>query len=384
MEHEDGGLDYIAHSKKRTNLNNVVTVKKGYSVSKIIVRLKWSYRRRKIKYYLDRLREDFLLGGEDWANLLKNTGFHLCLQMHPTILFPNQVLMRKTHSRRAKNYLLGLKRLIEQGPFQNAKDRAVLCDIGVNQYFVQDISRMLSDCGMQYVPYKLPIKDLSRETIVVYTALTGDYDSVHELLYKQPGVDYLLFTNNKNLVSSTWEVRYVDSTLEDGILSREIKMLPNKYLDKRYTTSVYVDANAYIYGDIGNLVSALSGKTTFAVTRHSDTHNVKDEIEVCIRSKGINRAQAETQYERYCADGFKDNMGLAECGILVRRSNDKELTALMELWFEEFCKGIHRDQVCLLPCIQKRKFENYLFLEGSIWHNQYCIIFGGHRKGKKN
>ena len=302
--------------------------------------------------------------------------------MHPAILFTEQEgHFRNRRCVNAKAKLIGLKKLVKQGSFQDAKDRKILYDIGINQYFVQDISRMLADCGRHYIPYNIPQKDLSEEKIVVYTVLTGDYDMVHEILFKQPGVDYLLFTNNKNVTSSTWRVRLVDSSLDDVILSREIKMLPDKYLDKQYTASIYVDANAFIYGDIANLVSTLNSSTTFAVSRHVNTNSVKEEIEVCIRTKGINRTKAEEQYARYCAEGFRDDFGLAECNILIRRCNDIELQALMELWFDEFCNGIHRDQISLLPCIIKKKFIRYIFLEGSSWHNQYCIIFGGHRKG---
>ncbi|MBR3411525.1 MAG: DUF616 domain-containing protein [Bacteroidales bacterium] len=346
-------------------------------------RLKKIYRRQRIRCCLESLRNDFLLGGADWANLLNEYGYHRCLQLHPAILFSKrEANKRKRSHHNASARLNALKSLIEQGSFQDAKDRAVLRDIGIHQYFVQDISRMLSDCGIPFVPYSVPKRNLCDEKVAVYTALTGEYDSVHEILYKQPGVDYILYTNNKNLTSSTWDVRYVDSSLDDVLLSREIKMLPDKYLDKQYTASVYVDANAFIYGDIANLVSMLNEKTTFAVTRHSNTDSVKNEIEVCIKTKGINRIQAETQYERYCAEGFKDDMGLAECNILIRRSNDEELGALMELWFQEFCKGIRRDQISLPPCIQKRNFEKYMFLEGSTWHNQFCVILGGHRKSK--
>ena len=350
----------------------------------IIKRFKKICRRQRMRYYIESLRNDFLSGGDDWSNMLKECGYHQCLQMHSGILFAKKEASRRKRSLHSKNTeLIALKRLIEQGSFQDAKDRTVLCDIGIHQYFVQDISRMLLDCGMPYVPYNIPKKNLSDEKIAVYTALTGEYDSVHEILYKQPEVDYILYTNNKNLSSSTWDIRFVDSTLDNALLSRKIKMFPDKYLDKQYTASVYVDSNAFIYGDIANLVSVLNEKTTFAVTRHANTDSVKNEIEVCIKTKGINRIQAEAQYERYCAEGFKDDMGLAECGILVRRSNDVELRTLMELWYEEFDKGIRRDQISLLPCIQKRNFEKYTLLEGSLWHNQFCIIFGGHRKGNR-
>ena len=60
--------------------------------------------------------------------------------------------------------------------------------------------------------------------ICVYTCITGDYDNVHEVKKKETGVDYLLFTNNKSVVSNSWQVVYIeDPNLDNQRLSRKIK-----------------------------------------------------------------------------------------------------------------------------------------------------------------
>lgn len=339
--------------------------------------------RLKIKQCLKKLHFFFSAEKEGSAELLRECGYHISLQLHPSILFSYKVdRKREVSFNKTRKQLVCLRELIIKAPFYDAKYKKMLRAQGVAPYFLHDMSRMLARCGSPYVPYDIPERDISNEKTVVYTALTGNCDRVHEILYKQPGVDYILFTNNSKLKSKTWEVRYVESILDDVLLSREIKMLPDKFFGGQYTSSVYVDANAYIYGDITNLVGVLNDKITFAVTRHSSTDSVKKELDDCVRTKGVDSRKAQAQYEKYCGEGFKDDVGLAECGILVRRSNDAELRVLMEMWFEEFCNGVHRDQISLLPCIQRLKFDKYRIIEGSVWHNQFCIILGDHRRKK--
>ena len=379
MEFEDGRLDKTTNRLK----SRIVLLKKqmGRSIHKAIIHLKKDYRRCLIKLCLVSLQFSFAIEDGRLKQLLKECGFHLCLQMHPSILFFSSKGTKCNQTcKKMRERLLLLRRLIEQGTFFDNKDRKMLRDVGVNSYFVNDISRMLANSGKPFVPYCLPQRDLLDEKIVVYSVLTGNYDKVHEILYKQQGVEYVLFTNNRTLTSTTWDVRYLDNVSDDLLLSRKVKMLPHKFLDKAYSASVYIDANAYIFGEISTLVSFLDEGTVFAVTRHSNTDSVKEELDVCVRTKGVNPKDAEKQYERYRKEGFKDDMGLAECGILVRRNNDLGLQALMELWFKEFCEGIRRDQISLLPCIKKMSFKRFKLLQGSVWHNQFCIIHGEHDK----
>lgn len=348
-------------------------------IIQIPLRIKKQYLRHKIGAYLRNLKGDFIRGDADFAKQLAETGYHISLQQHPSILFPQgQTHNNDQNPSHNRNTLLKLRELIKANSFNDKKDRLVFWKLGMPGYYVYDIRRMLADSGRPYHPYTITPADLSKEHIAVYTALTGKHDYLHEILYRQPGIDYILFTNNRNIKSSTWQVHYVDSPLSDLLLSRAIKMLPHQYLDHKYTATVYVDANAYLYGDISQLISALADGTTLALTRHTTAHTVADELEECIQTKGIDRQAAQQQYARYRTQGFNDDMGLAECGIIARRNGDPNLDRLMAMWYEEFCNGIHRDQISLLPCIHKSQFKNYKILDGSVWHNQYCSIFGEH------
>ena len=223
-------------------------------------------------------------------------------------------------------------------------------------------------------PYCIPNAPKPMGKIVVYTVLTGSYDNVNEVLYKEDGVDYLLFTNNPTLTSTTWKIIMIKSSLDSLLLSREIKMLPHKFLRDEYDFSIYIDANAVIYGEITELTRYLWGNKSLAVSQHSERKSIKEEIEACVTLKGIDRAEAEKQYEKYLRNGFKDDKPLLECGILVRRHKDEKLQELMKAWFEEFNNGVKRDQLSLLPCIDKLSFMDYVVMDGSVWHNQFNRI----------
>lgn len=320
-------------------------------------------------------RGSFLKEDSQLKSYLAKNGFHVSLCTHPSILFkqrkhcisilPNPVIRLVCFFLRHNYGVLTAERWHPFTAF-----------IGISDYFINHLEFIVYNDN-DYKKYDVPNRKISGK-IVVYTALTGEYDDVHELLYKEPNVDYLLFTNNPNIRSKTWEVHYVDSTLDNLLLSREIKMLPHKYV-KDYDYSVYVDANAFIYGDIAQLTSLLSDTNTFAVTKHRINKSIKEEIESCVKSKGIFREAANEQYNSYLQRGFKDNLGLAECGILVRIHNDPKLISLMERWWQEFQNGVKRDQLSLMACIYLEQFKAYSLIDGCVFHNQYCII-GGHNK----
>lgn len=321
----------------------------------------------------------FLMEDARLKRCLEKRGFHISLCTHPSILFK--------HQRISISILpIWLLDLICSYLYQNyalltaQKWHSLLSMIGISDYYVKHMDFVVfQDDG--YKEYNVPNKELVGR-MVVYTALTGKYDNVHELIYKEHGVDYLLFTNNRQITSKTWQVRYVNSDLDNVLLSREIKMLPHKYVPD-YDYSVYIDANAYIYGNIAQLTTLLSPAKSFVVTMHRVNTSIKEEIESCVKCKGISREEVNNQYEKYLKCGFKDNLGLAECGILVRIHNDPKLISLMERWWQEFQNGVKRDQLSLMACIYLEDFATYSIIEGTIYHNQFCII-GGHNNDNEN
>ena len=72
------------------------------------------------------------------------------------------------------------------------------------------------------------------EKICVYTCITGNYDQVVEFPdLKEDNIAYYLFTNNKSIKSSFWNVVYInDAELDNIRLARKIKILGHSVLNK--------------------------------------------------------------------------------------------------------------------------------------------------------
>lgn len=329
-------------------------------------------------FFLKRVIQDlkplFLREDDSLIVALCRRGFHFALCTHPSIVFGyrDENAKGKTSGLRAK--VRFLKKCIRIGLLKTAEGHRLMEKMGVQPYYGSGVAFWFEESHFPIRPYHIPDTSIPEGKIAVYTVLTGDYDDVHEILYKESRIDYLLFTNNSSIKSKTWKVILVDSELDKVLLSRNIKMLPHKYLDEEYETSIYVDANAVIYGEITNLTRYLHDGKSLAVSRHSVRTTVKDEIEACVKMRGTNRAEAEEQYNTYLREGFKDEMPLLECGILVRRHKDERLQQLMQTWFEEFKNGVKRDQLSLLPCIHRLSYNDYTVMDGNVWHNQFNRI----------
>lgn len=314
------------------------------------------------------LREDVALKDE-----LRWQGFHSALSTHPSILFGE----RKLGGAKVcflKHRVAYLKKCIKIGLLKDEKGHKLMHELGMQPYFVNGVDFWFEESHSPVVPYTIPNNPKPKGRTVVYTALTGNYDDVHEILYKEDDVDYLLFTNNPSMKSKTWQVKLVESDLDNVLLSREIKMLPHKYLGDEYETSIYIDANAVIYGELSELTRCLGKGKAFAVSRHSIRKSVKEEIDACVKLRGMNQVAAEKQYESYLQEGFKDDQPLLECGILVRAHHDTKLQELMQSWYDEFMSGVRRDQLSLQPCISRLKYKDYVVMDGSVWHNQFNKI----------
>ena len=70
---------------------------------------------------------------------------------------------------------------------------------------------------------------------IIYTVITGNYDSIKQPLVVEEGVEYVLFTNNPNIHNAgVWKVVQIPSEQWQGrterenniLLSRKVKMLP--------------------------------------------------------------------------------------------------------------------------------------------------------------
>lgn len=239
--------------------------------------------------------------------------------------------------------------------------------------------------------------------IAIYTVITGDYDTVKQPQVVMPGAEYFLFTNNIGIINScvssaegswkfskmckycgkigVWNVILLDTEteFENILLSRKVKMLPHLYLDPKYDMSIYLDADMLITGDLTELTNVLTVDTTMAAFRHSSCQSVREEIDDLIRRGVVDKDMAENQWLRYVEWGFKDNLGITENGILIRRHNDPQVIRLMQLWWQEFQNGCLRDQISLMPCLYRLGFEKFIMIDANI-HNNKWVRICSHKK----
>ena len=325
-----------------------------------------------LTHVLLRLKPLFQYESIELKHCLKNNLFHPVLCYHPSILFGNRISNENNHIKFLNFKVKIISKCVHVKLLTKQSGRKLLQKLGISLHFSNGVEFWFEESHSPVVSYVIPhyVKPCKRK-VAVYTALTGDYDHVNEILYKEVGVDYFLFTNNPLIRSNTWKVVFVNSELDNQLLSREIKMLPHKYLDNEYDLSIYIDANAVIYGELSQLSCYCDENISLAITKHSVRNTLKEEFDACVSIKGIDRERADLQYERYVRDGFVDKIPLVECGLLIRNHHDIELQKLMEEWYLEYQNGIRRDQLSLLPSISKLHFDRYIVLNGSVWHNQY-------------
>ena len=219
---------------------------------------------------------------------------------------------------------------------------------------------------------------------IIYTIITGNYDTIKQPLVVEEGVEYYLFTNNPEIKDAgVWKVVQIPSEQlqsrtekENNILlSRKVKMLPHKYLPEGAEWSIYIDADMVIKRPLTELLINLHQGTLFAACRHSYCKNVQEEIADLLAKNMVQPEQVKEQWQKYVECGFKDDLGISENGLLIRRHNDRLVQKLMQLWWSEYQQGCLRDQVSLMPCMYKANFVPYFqFIEKNIRANEYLEV----------
>lgn len=186
--------------------------------------------------------------------------------------------------------------------------------------------------------------------ILVYTCVFNGYDLVLPPVRADTSVDYVVITEDATLDVSGWRTHVVDKAAFRTAKSpnRHYKMLAHHLL-KGYAASVYVDGNIRVLGPLSPLVERFlqSGKA-LGVYRHPLRTSVAEEVATCEsvgKLKGSKSAHDEQAI--YYADGFQDDVGLVETGVLLKNHSHSQLDSAMNLWWSLFERFDTRDQISL-------------------------------------
>jgi len=199
--------------------------------------------------------------------------------------------------------------------------------------------------------------DFEKDKLVVYTALTGNYDNLVTPSVINPNFDYICFTDNPELKSDFWTIKLMEeSTLDRVRKARRHKILPHEYL-KEYDYSLWIDANFDIIGDVEEYINRYAKNRKLMVIKHDKRDDIYDEARECIRLEKDDPEIINKQIERYAKENYPKNNGLIASGIIFRNHSDPEVIKVMEDWFNEVENYSRRDQLSFNYVCWKNNFK---------------------------
>jgi hypothetical protein len=185
---------------------------------------------------------------------------------------------------------------------------------------------------------------------LIYTAVFGGYDRVYSPLCPDAGADYVIVTDDPDTRVPGWRTLYADGS---GFPTAKAANLYHRALIHRvltgYDVSLYVDGNVRLIGDTRSLFRAFEASgAALSAHRHHRRSTVAEEVETVIAMSLVaDPSAARREYDDYIADGFPDNLGLMENGVILKNHRHPELDAAMELWWRQFSVYLTRDQLSL-------------------------------------
>ena len=213
---------------------------------------------------------------------------------------------------------------------------------------------------------------------VVYTAITGNYDSL-KLNQEAKDVDYVAFLEDPKVSNiGVWEIRdmneYLPSEYKDfdnNRRSKWFKLHPHKLFGKKYKYSVWIDGSVETKKDLGELVDG----ARWRVFPHFARKSIKEEANACLAC-GRDKPELMLKQVAYYTfnQGYLDNHGLAENTIIIRNHNDRRVKGVNGKWWNEILMWSKRDQLSFdYSCwVMKFKYER---LKGTVYQNDWFKVY---------
>ena len=192
--------------------------------------------------------------------------------------------------------------------------------------------------------------------ICVYTCITGNYDNVNELTFKEKGIDYFLFTNEK---------------LDNIRLARKHKILGNNITSK-YDITIWIDGASYIKKSIKNFIREYCDLNKYDLIgfKHPSRNCIYEEAKACVYYGKEDKEIIKKQMKFLKKEKYPENNGLIESTILIRNTKKNILDKTMNKWYDMVLNFSYRDQLSFNYCTYITKLK-YKLLEISAFDNEY-------------
>lgn len=187
---------------------------------------------------------------------------------------------------------------------------------------------------------------IESQSITVYTALYGDYESlVEQPIAASSSARFVCFTDNRDMKSDTWEVRYLAPPIPgDSVRSaRKVKILGYQQLNAG--TSIWIDNRVILKSRPEELVDAFLADAPVAMPTHDHRASVFEEFRE-VAAAGLDvpwRVREQLHNIRSQAPKVLDQPPLWTA-ILLRRDTPA-VAAAMQLWWDHVALFSRRDQL---------------------------------------
>ena len=189
---------------------------------------------------------------------------------------------------------------------------------------------------------------MRKNKILIYTCITGGYDTPTDNFPKKPGYDYILISDQyikthswKCLIPKFENMDHLDNTKKQ----RYIKTHPHE-LFPEYNVVIWIDANTSINNILydyieNNLGFPITFKNhPFRCCLYDEIHEIKilgkDKPELC-----------DKLHDRYKSEGVPENNGLYETNIIISHPNNPTVQTIFNEWWKEIEHNSKRDQLSL-------------------------------------
>ncbi len=223
----------------------------------------------------------------------------------------------------------------------------------------------------RYVDEEIKPFVFENRRIVVYTGIFGNYDMLREPLYCDENVDYICYTDDKNLKSDHWKIIYVENEQDNMALEvRKYKCLPHRFLAK-YDMSIWVDARLQIISSVVEYIKENMHDTGILFFPHNVRDCIYEEGAVNIVKHREDVSRLVKQMYKYNQAGYPEHNGLYCGGCIVRKHNQKNIVKLMEDWYKEILDTSARDQISLPYVLWKHNMKpdicNMVFWDNNLF-----------------
>lgn len=197
--------------------------------------------------------------------------------------------------------------------------------------------------------------------LVIYTCLFGDKESIGNPLARlmqyetDLELDFICFTDNRQLTSDIWQFIYLEDHLSGERLSRKPKTMPHLYL-QQYEYSLYID-NIVEFKRLPSSSDLVTDREyLFKLFKHTRT-NLQQEADAIV-SLGYDEPNMIVEQLAHYQKQFplESITPLSTCTVIFRSHKHPKIIKFGQTWWEQFLTYSKRDQMSFDFCL---KYLNY-------------------------